>query len=515
MIKRALQAHAIFRLLSLVLGFGFQIVVVKALSPENYVIYAVLLATLTVGERLLSLGIGRTILRFVPGFVLRHDTSGVRFLVTRLGLLRIASLILFIAALTASSGLHLGFTPANLTTSTIAAFGVWFVAFTLLTDANVIAQSLIAHRSAALVAATEAFLRTATVLLLYVVARSIDVETVIIVSAVTSLAACGVLTCCIALAASRRRHSVPLDGASKIVPAGATQGQVSLFAAAAYASTLSYLISSPGVIRLVATTGLDVIALAAYSFVQGLTMALQRALPGMLILPSLEPVAAQMAESGRAHKMLPVLSLLFKIELTCVLAIIIAAQSAGAEIIAALSRPAYAPYYYVLPMLLVALLLNTVYRMLEILGSISLKYKIFLSMWPLSVLAVATLYLTVGTWGLISVLAVPVVEMVVRVGILLFAFRKNGVWGALDPGRSLRLVVSAVVVLIGSSYALGQHDAGFHSADFMVAGGGLIVFLLAIFLVRPLSALECEALATSLPRSWSFPRYIARVLTSA
>ena len=72
MITRALHAHAAFRLLSLLLGFGFQIVVVKVLSPEHYVTYAVLLATLTVGERLLSFGIGRTVLRFVPALVVRH-----------------------------------------------------------------------------------------------------------------------------------------------------------------------------------------------------------------------------------------------------------------------------------------------------------------------------------------------------------------------------------------------------------------------------------------------------------
>ena len=159
------------------------------------------------------------------------------------------------------------------------------------------------------------------------------------------------------------------------------QSEMLLFTAAAYASTLTYLISSPGVIRLVATKGLEIIGLAAYSFAQSLAMALQRGLPGMLIMPSLEPVAAQMVESGRGDNLFPALSLLFKFELTCVLSVIIAVQSAGADMFRLLSRPAYAPFYYVLPFLMAGVILTTVYRMLEILGSMNLTFRIFLAMW--------------------------------------------------------------------------------------------------------------------------------------
>jgi hypothetical protein len=285
------------------------------------------------------------------------------------------------------------------------------------------------------------------------------------------------------------------------------------FATAAYASTLSYQISSPGVIRLIATAGLGVIDLAAYSFAQGISMALQRALPGMLIMPSLEPVAAHMVESGGGGKILPALSLLFKFELTCVLAVIIAMASAGAAITGMLSRAAYAPYYYILPILLVGLILSTLYRMLEILGSMNMTYKVFLTMWPLSLAAVAALYFTVGKWGLISVLVVPTAEIALRDAILLFAFRHQGVRIALDPGRSVRIVVAAVTVLLSSSYVLGRYGERFENAHLIVAMGGVSVFLATLLIIRPLSALECEAFSRLVPASWKFPRYVARVLS--
>ena len=161
MIREALQAHTLFRFITLLLAVGFQIIVVKVLTPGSYAAYAILLATLLVGERLLSFGIGRTVLRFVPALVLKQDRSGIKVLALRLGLLRVGGLILFLLALT-SSRLLIRITPSELTTRTLVAFGVWFVAYTLLTDANAVAQSLIAHRAAALAAAADAFCRTAS-----------------------------------------------------------------------------------------------------------------------------------------------------------------------------------------------------------------------------------------------------------------------------------------------------------------------------------------------------------------
>jgi hypothetical protein len=231
-----------------------------------------------------------------------------------------------------------------------------------------------------------------------------------------------------------------------------------------------------------------------------------------LILPSLEPVAARMAESGQPHRILPALSLLFKFEFTCVLAIMILLSGAGADIVRILSRPAYAPYYYILPVLLVGLVLNTVYRILETLGSMNLSYSIFLKMWPLSILAVTMTYLTVGTWGLVSVLAIPIVEMIVRVAILVWAFRHQGVGTALDPARSVRIVVLAVIVWGFSSYVQSLYGGSFANAQVFIAACAALVFLSAVLLARPISPSEYDALSKLLPTHLKVPNYLMRVI---
>jgi len=512
-VHQALRGHAAFRFLALLLGFGFQVFVVKILSPENYATYAVLLATLMVGERLLSFGTDRTVLRFVPALISRGDPAGLRFLLTRLGLLRATALLLFVAGLTLSPALQ-GITPGELSRTTTIAFGAWFVAYTLLKEADAIAQSLIMHHWAAAVAACESLMRLGSLTLLYSLSRVNQVEVVIVIYAVTSSVAAGVLLPSLWLAV-RRRIRVPRALVLQNEVVSDLRHQLPRFAIAAYASTLSYLTSSPGVVRLVARTGLDIHALAAFSFVQGLSASLSSALPGQLILPSLESIAAKMTDSGRGEEIFPALSVVFKIELTCVLAIIIATAVAGAELITILSRPEYAPYYYALPVLMVGLCLQTTYRVLEILGSMNLKYRVFLILWPLSVAGLLALYITVGSLGLISVLVVPILELTSRVAISAVALRHYGIGRALDPGRSLRLILSALIVLLCAFLLLAAWGESLGGARLLVAATGVLIFLLTLVIVRPLSPLESQVLTKVLPPSWTFPRYITRRFLSS
>jgi O-antigen/teichoic acid export membrane protein len=513
--RTALRGHAAFRFISLLLGFGFQIMVVKVLSPENYATYAILLATLLVGERLLSFGVDRTILRFVPALLLREDRRGLRFLAKRLGMLRAIGLVLFLLVCTASLALHLRVTPSELDSNATIGFVVWFIAYTLIKDSEAVAQSLIVHHWAALIAACEAFFRLGSVTLIYLSFRSVDVGTLVILYAATSSAWTVALWWCVWRSA--RRRPIPSPGTLPSEPEVVVdvRRQARTFGVAAYASTLSYLISSPGIVRLVAQTGLGINALAAFSFVQGISTSLSSGLPGQLILPSLESIAAKMSDSGSGDRVFPALSVLFKIELTFMLAIVLATVIGGPELIRILSRPAYAPYYYVLPMLCIGLSLQTIYRVLEILGSVNLKTRVFLSLWPLSVVAMAALYLTVGTWGLISVLVIPIAEIGTRVATLTVAFRRYGIWKVLDPVRSLRLVASAAGLLLGLSYALVAYRGSLGDVRLLVAVGGVIVFLSTLLLIRPLRALECETLLGILPASWTFPRYVARRLSRA
>lgn len=517
-IQHALQGHVTFRFIALALGFGFQVIVVKLLLPGAYATYAVLLAALLVGERLLSFGIDRTVLRFVPAFIVARDRGGLHYLVRRLASLRAIGLGIVVVALIASSRWHLRITDSEISATTMIAFGVWFVAYTVLKDADAVAQSLIAHRWAAVVAACEAVVRLGLLCAVYAYARSIDVQTLMVLCAATYSAAAAGLWWGVRKAA--HRHGLnglrfPSSPVAEAVVGVSAAREVPVFGIAAYASTLSYLISSPGVVRLVASSGLPVLTLAAFSFIQGLSSSLSSGLPGQLILPSLESIAAKLTDSGRGAKVFPALSVLFKVELTFVLAIIVGMEVGGIRLIAMLSRPSYAAYYYVLPILMAGLCLQTIYRVLEILGSVHLKYRIFLSLWPLSLGAMAALYFAVGRWGLISVLVVPIAEIVMRVSISAVALRHHGIWKALDPARSLRLVLSAATVLFVSWYVMRVSGGPFGGAGLATTAGVVVVFLASLLVVRPLTRLEYETLSGVLPRSWRIPRSVARLLSAA
>lgn len=506
-LRRALRGHATYRFAALVLGFSFQVVVVKLLPPEQYATYAVLLAILLVGERLLSFGTDRSILRFVPALILRNDRTGIRILTMRLVRIRAIGIASFVIALMLVSTFQVDIVPGDLPLSTLAAFGLWFVAFSILKEGDAVAQSLIVHDRAAVVGAAEVLVRLCALLVMVLFFGPVNVHMVMMLHALTSTAAMAGLLGSI-WAFIMRRTWAPVVADPPTDPAPLMPYQMPAFASAAYASTLSYLISSPGVIRLVARTGLDIYAFAAFSFVQGLASSIAGALPGQLVLPSLESVAAKLTDEGKQAKAFPMLSLLFKVELVLVMAIVVATTLAGAEAIGLLSRQVYAPYYYVLPALMLGLLCQTVYRLIEIIGSMHLKYRVFFGMWPLSVAAMIALYLTVGRWGMISVIIVPLLEISVRVGILLFAFRDRGIGEVLDARNSLRVLLTATVTL--SALLLGLQTAGAVSAGarIAVAAGGTSTFLLLMLAVRPVNAREHETLCRVLPESWTMSRYI-------
>ena len=299
--QQALHGHATFRFIALLLGFSFQILVVKILSPESYATYAVLLATLVVGERLLSFGTDRTLLRFFPAIVSRKDRAGLKFIATRVGLLRATVLTLLVVALTSSPVLQ-HITPGKIGGATTIAFAVLFVSYSLLKECDAVAQSLILHHWAASAAACEVVLRLGSLSLLHFFFRVADVETIVVVYAATSSVAAAGLPLILWLATRRRWIPSLSTSPSQNDVVIDLKLQIPRFASAAYASTLSYLTSSSGVVRLIARTGLDIHALAAFSFVQSLSASLSSALPGQLVLPSLESIAAKMADSGRGGR---------------------------------------------------------------------------------------------------------------------------------------------------------------------------------------------------------------------
>ncbi len=511
-IKRALHTYISFKVVNLILAFVFQIIIAKVLSPSNFATYAVLLAVLMAGERALSFGIDRTILRFVPTLTRHNDIVGLRLLISKVALIRVAAMIMFFTVALVGTSLINSILPIQLGTGGLLAFGIWFVAYTFTADADAFAQSWMAHFESAFAAMLEIVFRMALLIIL-LQSRDVGVKDIVVICASTSSAA-------LALVIYRMRSFIMLVVAKAfgepphIKDATFNPKHAPMFALANFSSTLSYLISSPPVIRIIASGGLDVIGLASFSFAQGLYISLQRVFPGLLILPTLEPIVmSQLAGDTHGDRVYSGLSALFKTELVCILAVIIVTSIAGADVIEILSRPVYAQYYYVLPILMGSLVLITSYRLFELIANTNFKQHIFFWLWPSGVLAMLAMYETVHSWGILSVLLWPIVEIILRIGLLTFILRRHCVWRAFDPLRSVLLTLCAGFIVVCLFVMRSIIPIHFHHSDLILAVLGVLVFVASLFISCPLRPPEYETLVAALPPSLDFLKKISFMLT--
>jgi O-antigen/teichoic acid export membrane protein len=505
-VKRALHAHFILKFVNLILGLLFQVLVVKILSPEEFATYAVLLAAMMAGERALSFGIDRTILRFLPALSVQGELGQIVSLGKRLALIRLGALAIFILVLSFVARFSTNLLPVEVSTSTLVAFAIWFIGYTLYTDADALAQSLIEHVNSTTIAAIEVLGRFSAVAWLGLYLHDASAHSVITVCAITMITAALSLTLRLLKPLSALLRSM----GSKVEAPPERRANVSqaiTFAVANYASTISWLISSPATVRIIAASALNVLMLAAFSFAQGLYISFQRALPGLFILPSLEPILMARASSGQGHeKTYTIFSVIFKAELICIMAALIATTIAGKDIIQVLSKPAYDAYYYILPVLILNLTFGTAYRILEIIAIINFKQRIFFLFWPLGLTSTLAMYLTVGAWGLWSVLIFPTIENLLTIGILLFAFRRQEAWRALDPLRSISLSLGSGLIV--AALFVAQHVVSVHYAHqgIFLAAAGIMLLILFIFLLRPFRHTELETILTAMPSSRNFVR---------
>lgn len=515
-LKRSLKVYYLAKLGSLVIGFVFQIVLVKTLSPDQFATFAVLLACLLTGERLLSFGVDRTILRFVPTLTTRADISGLRWLGLRLALLRLLSLLLFVLLLLLGSEWLEPTVGARLHCTTLVAFAVWFAATALYGDADALAQSLTAHLDTAVIASLEVLIRIAAIVWLGLSGHQIDTHTVVVIYASTASFAMLALGYRLGQGAAAIRARPPNDKVQYAANPEFDLKHAPSFAAAAYGSTMGWWISSPSVVRIVARTGLDTVGFAAFCFNQVLSGSLQRAFPGLLVLPTLEPVMAQAAGQqgdARHQQMLATFAAIFKTDLICVLSGIIVVAIIGYDLTALLSRPIYAPFYYILAVLMVTQVVQTAYRICELVMSVALRHRVFLGLWPLSLVSLLVMYWTVGAWGLWSVLAIPLVESAIRVGFLVIVFRQYRILLALDLPRSAMLVLSAGVVLVGAFVLKSALSVGIPAADVGLVAIALTAFGCAMLLVPPFRRAEYDILTSMFPSAWSFVRRLVLLVS--
>jgi O-antigen/teichoic acid export membrane protein len=499
--QQALAINFAARLVSMLFGFGFQVSVVKILVPSQFAVYALALAAIVVGGQLFSFGVGETLVRFVPWGIARGDVHGLKRLTRCMIALRFTSILIILAALTFGLMFAQVFLPPGFAPATLCILAMWLVTSVLYANAFELAQSLMLQREVAIVIISETVIRLAALYVLYL-HQSVDAQSVIGIHASTCTFSLMWLSYLV-----WRNVNLPLGPAQEV-----SMGNPLSFALGRYMSSMTALVASPSVVRLVAASGLDVLPLAGFSFVQGLYASLQRAFPGLILLQSMEPILLRrLAEGVRYEKILSAIAVIFKLQLFFILTIFIASALAGPTIITLLARPEYASYWYILPVLGVTQAINTAYRILEVVSSAVAKTSIFLWIWPIGVLSTLCIYFTVHTWGIWAALFFPLLEGALRIGSLMVFFRRDGMQVALDVSRSVIMIVSAGIAVI--TVSLLRPGAATAVGDLLAATGGIVVFLLLVCIARPLRPLEDQLILKMIPQEWQAIRIFADAIT--
>jgi O-antigen/teichoic acid export membrane protein len=500
--QRAFTINFAARLVSMFFGFGFQVSVVKILVPSQFAVYAVAFAAVFVGGQLFSLGVGETLIRFVPWGVARGDVHGLRRLARCMIALRVTSILIILAALMFGLRFAHVFLPTGFTPFTLCILAIWLVSWMLYANAFDLAQSLMLQREVAIVIISDAVIRLAALYVFYLLHQSVDAQSVIGIYALTSTFSLMWLSYLV-----WRNVSLPLGPAQEL-----SVGNPLSFALGRYMSSMTWLVTSPSVVRLVAASGLNVLPLAGFSFVQGLYASLQRAFPGLILLQSMEPILLRgLAEGVRYEKILSAIAVIFKLQLFFILTICIASALAGPTIITLLARPEYASYWYILIVLGVTEAINSAYRILEVVSSAVAKQAIFFWIWPFGVLSVLCIYFTVHTWGIWAALFFPLLEGVLRIGSLMFFFRRDGMQAALDTRRSMIMIISALIAVITVSFL--SPGAATAIGDLLAATGGIVVFVLLVCIAKPLRPLEDQLILKMIPKDWKTIRMFADAIT--
>ena len=206
---------------------------------------------------------------------------------------------------------------------------------------------------------------------------------------------------------------------------------------------------------------------------------------------------------GKGEGIISGLSLLFKLELSCILCGIIIATIAGEDLIMVLSRRDYSNYSAVLIVMLIYVAFATAYRLLEMIINTNSKQTIFLVIWPISGMSVIATYVLVHRVGLIAVLLFPTLEIALRVMLLATAFRQYGTFRVFDPLRTLPLILAATIIAIAGRIALRLLGAD-HSMllDFAVAAVAALLFLGGVCICKILRPSEYEVLGAVFPERW-------------
>jgi len=483
------------RLGSLVLGISFQILVAKAMTANEYASYSVAFAIAAVVGTLSNLGIARSLSRFLP-LVTAYGAGSdlVRTLAFYL-LLKLVGLGILVTAL-----LQLGILDTqtlwsgHLPNKTILI--AWIIILSFQLDIEAATQALKAYSLWAGTSFLEVVARTCVCLSIAGLYQ-LHPNDLMLVWGVTSATQFlfVILVLCVRSKGGNWRDASSAD--RSLLPSFSQQLKFSI---SIYMSALSWLAASPFSVRLASATGLSSVPFAAISFVQTLVVSALRGLPVHLLAPILEPLlVTKLIVKGDRVAAETILSFLIKLETIIIMFAIVVIVPLGSLVITTLGKPDFAPYAFILPILLLQALGTSYFRSAEILAGILQVHVTFMVMLPVSLSSLVLVYVTSSTLGAASLLIWPCVDTAVKLAIMIYALRSRGAARIFDVAR-LNVVIAPAVALVfvteGAIWYFAFENLGRICLSF-VAGA---TFMLSLLISRPFRHLEHRLIDEISPR---------------
>ncbi len=478
------------RIISVVLLVLFNVLLVRLMATTEYGLYAVLISLASIANTLGSLGAQRFLPKYMSLARSPENAATVRGMALAFISLRFVIVLVSAGLCLLISNLWLS-KDITVNPSAFIPFIFLSVISSLYADAEVVSQSLNQQRISRVVAISEPLFRTTAVavLVLFHIALS-GVGVVWIMIATQGLA-------WVTLAANAwvtlRQKVKSVTQAGGKPPRHEIIGIVS----SGYVSGLTALGASPPFIRLVAANFLSASEFAALSFVQTITLSLQRYSPGFLLFPFLEPAImgwqTSQKEEGQA-KAGAALSLIAKVDAFIITFGILALAPLATEILQLLAGDRIAPRPLILLLSMAAIIGGTVVRCSEVAASFVSAYKaIFLSS-GLSFLFVSILVFGGPYLGIAAILAFPIVDSLTRSFAMEAAAKSRGFVAVIDWSRILLCfgLIAASVLLSERIFA----PLGFSLLEKFAFSAGMIAVGAVCFLIlKPLTKAEGTLIA--------------------
>lgn len=469
------------RLATLVLLMAVQVVIVRALDPSQYALYALafgIFALLQVG---MSFGIPKVIAQTLPraGWDIRNRAAA-RLVPLLIGLRVLASAVALLVGALAAAALGWITIPPPL----LSAVACLFILVTIVQiDLDAMAQALRLQRTSRNALVIEAFVRLTLLSVLYGAGRLTWAVEIMAISSVTLSGSSTMLFIAI------RRRLREADQREGIAPLD--RRPLRSMAWSAYMSSAAWFTTSPPVMRLMGGYFLPIHPFAAFSFAQALVLSIQRFTPAALLLPFVEPVIVRdYTRSGQLSRLEHGLSLLIKIDMLVIGAGVIVTSCCGRLLVDWVTAGKYGDYAFVFPFLLLYIGTNSLYRSFEV-AAIAVGIRSQLSALLATSLAALGLALAlIPHFGLMVLLLCPILDAFCRLLLVDRLLHRLGVRKVVD----VPMVGALAAVIMGLSLAGARIAGGMEGAAALLGltGAAMILYGGAVLALRPLRRIECE-----------------------